>query len=83
MNLEEISNRIERGTVLITLYVKRESSVSSVLKKMKKECCAARNIKEKKRRKQVTKTIKMILKRLGEIPCVGKGFIIFGAYDGV
>jgi peptide subunit release factor 1 (eRF1) len=41
------------------------------------------NIKDKKRRKQVKKTLNRIIKKLRDIPSIGKGFIIFGAYDGV
>lgn len=82
MSIQELSQRRERGTVLVTLSVSHDSSLNSVLNQIKKESVTANNIKDKNTRKNVLKTLSKLLHNLSSLS-VGNGFIAFAAYDGV
>lgn len=84
MKLNKLVKRKENGTVLVTLSVSHNSNVNSVIKQLRKEWSTACNIKSKHVRKKVQKALKLMIAKLNGVSDVGiKGFMLFGAFDGV
>jgi peptide subunit release factor 1 (eRF1) len=82
MSLQELSQRHERGTVLVTLSVSHDSALSSLLSQIRKEAATAGNIKDKGNRRNVVKALNKLLRTLS-LSTVRNGFVAFAAYDGV
>jgi peptide subunit release factor 1 (eRF1) len=82
MSIQELGQRHERGTVLVTLSVSHDSNLNSVLNQIRKESATASKIRDKGTRKKVLKALKRLLHELSLLT-VGNGFIAFAAYDGV
>jgi peptide subunit release factor 1 (eRF1) len=82
MSLQELSQRHERGTVLVTLSVSHDSALNSLLSQIRKEAATAGNIKDKGNRRNVAKALNKLLRTLS-LSTVRNGFVAFAAYDGV
>lgn len=83
MNLNELSKRREKSTVLVTLSVSGNSNINSVVNQLRKEYATSFNIKDKWTRKNVQKAISKIMNKLSNTKLPDTGFILFGSYDGV
>ena len=74
--IKEIRQIKGHGTELISLYIKKNSNISDILKKIRKELDEAGNIKNKKIKKKVTINLEYILKNIVEKD-LNKGIIFF------
>ncbi len=82
MNINQIRNRREKDTVLITLAVSKGANVNSVIAQLRKEASTANNIKDKKTMRLVHKAINRLVSSLSR-GISSRGFIAYASYDGI